>query len=306
MPSVVTHYYFSDCVRKLAPVEIQNLINDNISAYHWGAQGPDLLYYHNAPFGSRIALLGRKMHSSFVAETFYALVKSAKRLNNDTAISYLMGFCTHYKLDRRLHPYVDAIINTRLKESYPNLDENSRHRLCESDLDASVIDYYLHKNPAKYEAFKLLAMPPQKVINAISQMLSDVSEAVYHIDVSSSKIESAMSSMQLTHTIIHGGGHELARLQVNAFENIFNCHGLLSSMLRPKKSLPEDCANLSHTAWSRFDLPNIERHESFFELFDASISYASNLQKTVFDCCKNNADLNPLLFSSNYSGVNES
>lgn len=302
MPSLVTHYHFAAMVRQAAEGSLAHAANICPSAYLWGAQGPDILYYHNAPLGSRTALLGQKMHAERVAAAFSALVRSGVRQNSFAALSYLLGFCTHYILDRRTHPYIQDTIRTRLKPRYA-YDDDACHRLCEADLDAAVITVYLHKDQERFEAFRLLDAPPSDISRMIGRMLSDVGDPVYRTETAPGKVEAAMRTMRLVYSILHSGGNEGARMQVESLERMLGKPGLLSTMLRPPVPLPDDCANLSRRVWHKPHVPDVDRTETFFELMENSVPAALALQRAVCASYRQDTPINPLFFPANYNGA---
>lgn len=302
MPSLVTHHHFAVLVQQASGADLRYAGDAAPSAYHWGAQGPDILYYHNAPFGSRTALLGQRMHEGRVAEAFSALVRSGVRQHNPAALSYLLGFCTHYVLDRRTHPYIQDMIATQLLPRYPEYDEACCHRLCEADLDAAVIENYISSDQVHFEAFRLLDAPPASVARLIGRMLTDVGDPVYRIETAPPRVEAAMRTMRLVYNILHGGGSEPARGQIEVLERMFAKPGLLSSMLRPTAPLPEDCANLAHRVWHKPQVPDVDRSESFFELLESAVPAAISLQRAVYTSYRRGTPLNQLFFPANYNG----
>ena len=304
MPSLVTHHHFAVLVHQAAESDLRHAADASAPAYRWGAQGPDILFFHNAPFGSRIALLGQKMHAERVAEAFTALVRSGARARNPAALSYLLGFCTHYVLDRRTHPYIQDTIETQLLPRY-DLSEDACHRLCEADLDAQVITNYVSCDQEHFEAFRLLDAPPAPVSHLIGRMVSDVGGPVYGIEAPPGKVEASMRSMRLVYNILHGGSSESARAQIATLERMLGKPGLLSSMLRPRQPLPADCANLGHRVWHKPHVPEVDRSESFFELMEDAVPTALALQRAVYTAYHRGTPLNPLFFPANYSGTPE-
>lgn len=305
MPSLVTHHHFAAMVEQAAPVEIQHAATSEASAYRWGAQGPDVLFFHNAPFGSRTALLGHRMHATRVAESFTALVRAAVRQKTPAALSYVLGFCTHYVLDRRAHPYIEDTINTLLLPAYPQYDNAACHRLCEAALDTEMILKYISCDAEHFEAFRLLDAPPANIARMIGRLLTDVAEPVYHIETAPARVEASMRTMRLVYTILHGGGNENVRGQIEVLERMFGKQGVLSSMLRPTVPLEIDCANNSHRVWHKAQMPTVARTESFFDLLEDAIAPAIALQRAVYQSYYKDMPLNALFFPANYDGLEE-
>lgn len=300
MPSLVAHHHFAVMVEQAAETDLAYADAQSPLAYRWGAQGPDILFYHNAPFGSRTALLGRQMHQHHIAESFTAMIQTAAKLRNVSALSYILGFCTHYCLDRHIHPYIADMIRTKLFD-YCDYDEDGCHRLCEADLDAAVITHYISADQAGFEAFRLLDPMPQAA-RLIGKLLTAVGHEVYGIQTSPARVESAMRTMRTVHTLLHAGS-ETAKAQIASLERLFGKPGLLTSMMRPKEPLPIDCENLQHNVWHKASVPHVDRTESFFDLMEGAIPAALVLQRAVYNCYYKGTPLSPLFFPADYNGI---
>lgn len=299
LPSLVSHHHFAVMVEHAAEPDLARACHMSPIAYRWGAQGPDILFYHNAPFGSRTVLLGHRMHREHISTAFLTLVRAAARLRDSAALSYVLGFCTHYCLDRRTHPYIQDTIETLLMPRY-QYDEEACHRLCEADLDAAVIEHYISAEQERFEAFRLLD-PQTAVCRQIGKMLTEVGLQVFNIQTAPAKVESSMRTMRTVHTLLHGSS-ESTRAQIRSVEKLIGKPGLLSTMLRPLQPLPEDCVNLSHRAWHKPHVPEVTRYESFFDLMEDAIPAALSLQRAVFTAYHRGTALNPLFFPADYNG----
>lgn len=299
MPSLVTHHHFAATVEQAAEPYLSHACHVSPVAYRWGAQGPDILFYHNVPFSSRTALLGHRMHREHITTAFLTLVRAAARLRDPAALSYALGFCTHYCLDRRTHPFIQSTIEKVLMPQY-QYDEDSCHRLCEADIDAEIIEHYISAEQENFEAFRLLD-PQPAVCRMVGKLLTEVGIQVFRIQTSPSKVEASMRTMRIVHTLLHGSA-ESTRAQIKTIESFIGKPGLLSTMIRPSRPLPEDCANLSHQVWYKPHVPDVPRNESFFELMEASVPAALALQRAVFTAYHRGTALNPLFFPADYNG----
>lgn len=111
MSHFTTHHYFGQQVLKDAAPQAVCTIETNLSAFCWGLQGADLLYTHqNVNEHSELPTYGRMIHGEKTNTlfTFLAqdLLNHRKCLDFDTLMAYYYGFCCHYALDCKLHPYV--------------------------------------------------------------------------------------------------------------------------------------------------------------------------------------------------------
>lgn len=111
MSHFTTHHYFGQQVLKDAAPQIVRTIETNLTAFCWGLQGADLLYTHrHVNEYSELPTYGRLIHGEKTNTlfTFLAqdLLSHRKCLDFDTLMAYYYGFCCHYALDCKLHPYV--------------------------------------------------------------------------------------------------------------------------------------------------------------------------------------------------------
>lgn len=138
MPSFVMHHYFAARVCELAPPELARICTAAPAAYSWGSQGPDPFFF--IPLSGASAQLGGRMHRGHIAEVFRAMAQAAH--GSAVALAYLLGFCTHYALDRTVHPYIETQTQRLMKEY--QLSNSAAHKLCEADLDAEVLRWRCH------------------------------------------------------------------------------------------------------------------------------------------------------------------
>ena len=114
MSHFTTHHYFGQQVLKDASPQIVRTIEMNLSAFCWGLQGADLLYAHrNVNEYSELPNYGRMIHGEKTNTLFtflaHDLLSHRKCLDFDTLLAYYYGFCCHYALDCKLHPYVFSL-----------------------------------------------------------------------------------------------------------------------------------------------------------------------------------------------------
>ena len=52
MPEFTTHYLFGQSILEGFSPEIKSIIENNMTAFKWGLQGPDLLFYSTIVYSS--------------------------------------------------------------------------------------------------------------------------------------------------------------------------------------------------------------------------------------------------------------
>lgn len=302
MPALVSHHHFAVTALRASEPHVRQAARENTTAFRWGAQGPDILFFHRGLLSSKTTKLGHMMHKQKVARAFREMAAFAAEKHQTELLSYLLGFACHYILDRTAHPFVTYISNYRLEPVY-DLTDSALHSLCEADLDAAVITNFISGEQQQYEAFRLLEFQPH-VSHLIGELISYVGWKVYGLRTSAGKVESAMRSMLLAQSLLHDGeGKRLAA--VRAWERIAGRPGELSCMIRPAEPLSEDCPNLTHGVWIDPQYPHVRRYDSFFDLLEEAKAPALELMGVVYDAYHKGKAVPDIFFDLNYSGVPE-
>lgn len=166
MPSFITHQIISEDVYHSLSEKTKNRI-DNLSAYYLGAQGPDPFFVY-MPFNLKPYNLGKLLHR----ENVYGFFNSAKEYaeKKNAAISYPLGFITHYATDVIFHPYVYAL-ESEIKKELPHLRKKDKvHFLIEKDLDAFLFE---EKRKGKARSYYYPVSAGDNTCNEIYNFLDD-------------------------------------------------------------------------------------------------------------------------------------
>lgn len=112
MPSIITHYLFSEEIKEKTNKTIKDQLNQSNKLYHIFSQSFDNLFYYNLlsfKKGKEIRKFGNYTQKSNVNDYFKNLILTIKELhleNNSDVLSYLYGSLTHYILDSTCHPFI--------------------------------------------------------------------------------------------------------------------------------------------------------------------------------------------------------
>ncbi len=140
MPAFVTHSLFGETVLdKLARKDIKNQILLYPSAFEWGLQGPDPLFF-SIKDREKLVHAAETMHKSGTKELFFSikhLITASENKKKEIGLSYFLGFLCHYYLDMNAHPFVYYFENKQQKEMLPSLRPFIHHRI-ESDIDSAL------------------------------------------------------------------------------------------------------------------------------------------------------------------------
>ena len=105
MPSVNTHHLVARETLQRLPAALQNRIKPYLSVYFYGAQGADFCFFYKF-IRPRRRNLGSYLHRKGGYDAFSVLKSFSAR--DDFALTYALGYVTHYAADTLFHPHVYA------------------------------------------------------------------------------------------------------------------------------------------------------------------------------------------------------
>ncbi len=253
MPDFVTHHLFGSLVlnHKMLPNAVKSLCTRYPSAFCWGLQGPDPLYYHRVLLGgSDLNTAAREMHHLYTAqllEEWAKLVLSAPLACKEELLAYFFGFLCHYASDAALHPYVyhlqDAFV-----ASNPTLSKSGAHAYIESAIDTVLYRSTTGKDVTEYPFSKQYALS-QGAKNIIGRSFHVILHDLYQKDIPIYMLEACFADTLRMQKIFYGD-HALAAKAVKFGERLRKQQGAGSGHFKLKNELPDwDVLNEKHTLW---------------------------------------------------------
>ncbi len=268
MPDLITHHLFCQQVLDNAalPPDAHRAIANYPSAFYWGAQGPDLLFYHRVLFGgSRLNAAAKFMHRSDtnkLMEEFIRILITAPKSCKDILISYFCGFLCHYALDSVMHPYV-YFWQKEFCDINDDLSPSGAHSYVESSIDVA-----LHQKTFGFSANDFDLKPfslPTAQKNAIAWCYSHLIKNLCNETYPPQQIEECFADMLRMEKLFYGDHKFIARA-VSFAEQFSGKRGAASGHFKLKSAPPNwDCLNLSHNSWQNPYTMTIG-YESVFQL----------------------------------------
>lgn len=295
MSAIVTHHYFAMQTLKYSQNHIIHIAKDNISNFRLGAQGPDFLYFNSFISNNKYSNLAQDIHKIKVGELFRSLCKFAYNKGDMSVNSYILGFATHYILDRNIHQFIQFICDEILSENYA-LDNSSLHKLCESELDSIVIENFITADSKDFLSYSLLEINKNPLI---AQLLKESIWEVYGTRLPEKTINSSIKSMRSAYIFLHDkNGNKLKEVQ--KMENILkDKKGAISTLIRPIERLDEDIVNSAKKVWK---YNNEMVNYTFFEILENSLERSSRFIEHIYEACTRGKELPQQLFTLNYLG----
>lgn len=279
MPAYSTHYIFAkelmSFIKDKADIEI------NEDAVIYGAQGPDLFFFHRVlptmP-GKSLRQIGSNLHRTKPEIIFNVMREYCESVNTSIAWSYVYGFLLHYSLDRICHPYVYAkqeelIANGKFTHAF------TAHNEVEYCLDVYFLNkrYYVDKPYAFHTANTLSS--DSDLLYELAAFLATVVPKITGDKLTKDDAYCALTDMKYVQQVLRDTKgfkrgfakclDAVAKRAAGGFQ--------FSVMIRTKDlEKAKKYANIEKEKWQS-PYEEGERFESADELFDASIEDAKKL-----------------------------
>ncbi len=281
MPSYITHTLFGqDVLQQLQEDGAQdaaNIIKANATAFQWGAQGPDILFFKNGfkkapnPLGD----YGAKMHKIKNSELFYAIQEYLATPDvPDAAKAYAYGFICHYCLDSRIHPYV-YFMQEKLRHTYDSSLPYGIHMKLETDMDTAI---YQKKVGGNIRAYKMDPALIEEVeqLNAIGDFQSAMLKKVYGAEFDAKDIVLCIQNDFKKERFVFDVTFYKSFLFFKILEAMRGEKNSQSVNCRPKK-VNYDVLNEKHDVWFNFRDKTQPLHTSVLDLFAEGTQKASEM-----------------------------
>ena len=263
MPAIISHYLLAERVRTAFPE-----LPIHRSAFLWGASGPDVFFCHRVlPFQRERSLsrFGSRMHNEPAHRLLNALIEYANVTQDELAMSYALGFITHYAFDSTAHPY---ILYASEQLSYRQPEKHVS--ICHNEIEAALDSLFLRtEKGVKISRIRLQdAAPLDTETNiAVALSLKSYLNRAYHLKATCKELIRAQEDWHYSLALLNDKTH-LKRILTRYAEKALGLKPMLSPMFREDHPrLMPDYANLLHRPWFA-PKEQQERTESFFELAD--------------------------------------
>ena len=292
MADFVAHSLFAEDVGGKMNPWAQKIASYYSRAFHWGAQGPDILMnHHYISGGDALSECGYTMHSEHTEDIIRKMRQTACDARG-TALgrcmqAYLYGFLCHYALDSTIHHYVAAMIEKKLEEG-PEDDDVCLHVQIENDIDTSLYRYRTGESVNSFpvaEKFDFGFDRERKrlVTAAVSGLYLPVLAEYFGCDTTAKDIAECLDST-LKNVYLQYKFTGAARAAAGILMKTEKSRKRTLSHI--KYRIPDwDALNLSHEPWK--DLQGNERTSSVPELFAAAGKKAVRLVDRTGQMLKN-------------------
>ena len=286
MPAVVSHYLLAE---RVYPIIKKNMPELDRNAFLWGANGPDIFFAHRAlaPLNKykRLSGVSHEMHNNRADVLLNYLSEYAQAYRDNIALSYAMGFVTHYAFDSLAHPYIVDYAETaaqgmtihlplidRVHEQIKNGIKMSSvyHNKLEGCIDTIFL---MSEKHIPIHKFRIESTCPKdkKVYTAAGEVLSSyiTERGLKPYKVPCEEVVRAQTEWRRCLWVLNDK-RSLKRGIIRNSEKLLHLPPLVSAFFRNVDiEYSEDYLNFSHREW-KAPVDGTPHFESFFDLVDQS------------------------------------
>ncbi len=286
MPSLTTHFVFSEDLYNKFDQKTKERIKDSKLIYNIFAQSHDLLFYYffDTKNGKIIRDLGHHAHHNKTQDYLINIIKEIKTNkleNNSNVMAYLYGVITHYVLDNHCHPYIfykTGVFRKKHKWTHKYYGE---HTHIEKDLDA--IYYYKHFNkPYNKANLNKEVIQNIEINKELQTLISTVYQKTYGIENVGNKINKCIKLARLANTLVVHDRFGIKKalfnvLNVISFNKLKKLTFYSDFMLKTNKQW----LNEERKEWNHPCYKDIKYHDSFEDLYNKGLNDALIIINTI-------------------------
>ncbi len=279
MADFTTHHIMGQRVMAVLDENIAQKLEVQLGAFCWGLQGPDLLYFHRAVVaGSKLPQYGRMIHGDKTADLFNFIandiISHRKCLDFEILLAYYYGFCCHYALDSKIHPYVFS----RQYEIEDALGQpprdNSAHWRVEGGIDEEIYPLVYGESIGNFNVRDYYSVTKDQK-RAIGSFYSRLLWEVYGLKVQSKEVESCFVDGIWINQLLYDRTGMMKPFAV-MLQRILKLNKQFLGHFKNAVPSGEDFLNLAHRPWYHYS-QGCQCTDSVLDIIDAALELALHL-----------------------------
>lgn len=307
MPAILSHWLLGKKVLPGISSRATSVVIDK-NSFFWGCQGPDILFFSRLmPWmvGQNIRKYGSKLHNGSPMRVFnplFELIKVCDNSNYDRLLSYCLGMCCHYALDRTAHPYI-VWLEDSMKKNDPRGEDYHYHGEIESMLDVILLRHETGLIPADVRLSDCI--PADSAVTATTALVySKMLYQSFGFRPEPRCVRRLADDMRSCFDVLNDR-YALRLPIVASVENIIwkrRSHGSMSAFMRPySESLAYDYGNFCHREWYNIYAPREKSSRNILELFDDATDDALLASECFLEAVSNNYNFEQYVCKKTFS-----
>lgn len=263
-----------DVYNTLEDSSVKQSIQAHPKAFLLGSNGPDILFYYKVfPWedqndNKEVAAFGSLVHenniNAFFEKALVFIKNTADVERQKILTAYLAGHLLHWSLDSLAHPFVFY------RSGEIAGDTKYWHYRYESMIDALMVTYYKKKQLSDLKATRFVDVSSEER-RVIASFYASMLDDVFNIHVEAGVIDSAIHSFKKILHFLYDP-HNIVNPILQGVEHVLGNEWAFSShSVNPRIDATYDVLNLKKEQWfNPVDLA-ISSHDSFIDIYEASI-----------------------------------
>lgn len=279
MPSYIAHRFFGEqVIKELGDFSGLRSISQHRTAFLWGVQGPDLLFYLPQEQDAFLNSIGGVMHRCRTDRLFNTISKLLIEYKDKPVYSalssYVYGFLCHYCLDRNIHEYVYCRCE-QIKDSYKTSSPFGVHIRLETDMDTAFYQEFTGGNIRHFKLEKSL-VDRKDDIDAIALFHCSIISSVFDHPISPDYIKSCVPKFYAREKAGFDPSGIVSWLRLRLKEIKAGEYHTATANWRPAH-VREDVLNKEKREWCNLWHPEHKRNDSVLEIFARSVKDAAEI-----------------------------
>lgn len=284
MPATITHAFFTmDVYQKLSKEE-QLLATDDLTQLRMFGQSTDSMMFYNIENlkkGKNLRKFQYFFHTTKTQEFFTCLCQYIKEKNlfeHSDVLAFLYGFICHYVLDSNVHPYIIYKTGVMEKGIKKTFCYNNLHSYMETFLDNEMVAC---RTKEKIYSFRSdhFCFDTRSFSKELNDMINSVFQDVFGINQMAKIYYDSLRQMK---RFLRRYRYDQYGIKMKAYQfiDLFTSPSMFKlkalSYHYPHQNR-EYFLNYTRAIWYNPVDPNLSSHESFFDLYQKSISEACSI-----------------------------
>lgn len=273
MPAILSHWLLGE--RLLPQLKERGELKDlDENCFLWGCQGPDVLFFSRLYpwmrlWGGNYRVYGTTLHDRRPSEFFGMLKKMLERSEGELRnrlLSYCIGMCCHYGLDRTAHPYVNWL-EIQLGETDERGEKYHFHGHIETMLDIILLRHETGLTPIDLDLCGCI--PEDKgAAEVISHVYTEMLDKMFSVKMDKRTASLLADDMRACFRLINDP-RGIKRPVIRSIERRLGGRGEITAYMRPvTEDMDHDYANLCHNEWFNVMAPDQRSTDDYLSLFE--------------------------------------
>ena len=235
MPAIITHDLFAKDLYN-ETFESVGGSRDEAEAFLLGNQGPDPLFFAGAdPRYRAWRTLGSTIHRTRPSEFLLALKRAVPALPapvRSCARAYVLGFASHYLLDRTVHPLVfsqERALTAAGVEGLTPEDHSEVHAVIETELDELALTAKRGETVASFNPSRAILKGSEAMLGAVSRLYATALRNAFGLDAPDNLVRAAVKADRAAQRVLYSPTGAKRRA-VAAAERTVRPHSLLGAL----------------------------------------------------------------------------